>query len=67
VRATLIGGPFHRVERDVEDDPPDVVLCTDDDDATLEHLYRLRGVEQSDEEEQRAVYEYAPEVAHAGP
>ncbi len=60
--AKLIDGPFDATEREVEDPPPDVVLCTDAENPTLEHLYRLRGVEA-----ERAVYAYAPEAAHAGP
>jgi hypothetical protein len=66
MRASLIGGPFDRAEREVESPPPDVVLCTDSASPTLEHLYRLRGVEP-DGAEELAVYEFAPEAAHAGP
>ncbi len=64
MRAELIGGPFDRAPRDVEDDPPDVVLCTDPGDAKREHLYRLRGVEPV-AGERRAVYDYAPQAASA--
>jgi len=66
MRATLIGGPFDGTEREVEATPPDVLLCTDAEEPTLEHLYRLRGME-GDGEEALAVYEFAPEAAHAGP
>jgi hypothetical protein len=63
MRATLAGGPFDETVRDVDDQPPDIILCTDKGDLTLEHVYRLRGVDQTGGE-RRAVYDYAPE---AGP
>ncbi len=63
MRATLIGGPCHRAAREVDGPAPDVLLCTDSQDPTLEHLYRLRGVEGPDGEG-LAVYEYAaPEAS----
>jgi hypothetical protein len=61
MRATLSGGPFDETVRDVDDQPPDVVLCTDRADPTLEHLYRLRRVERTGDAA-RAVYDYAPEA-----
>ncbi len=60
MRATLIGGPFDETGRDVEDPPPDVVLCTDKTDPKREHLYRLRGVEPAGADG-LAVYEHAPD------
>ena len=42
MEATLVGGPFDQTRRQVDEPPPDILLCTDPESPTLEHLYRLR-------------------------